>query len=188
MNYDPALARTLLTRTPALLRVWLGDLPSEWLDAPEHPGAWSPRDVVCHLTDLEADAWLPRVRTILEHGTGRTLAAVDPERFRTRFAGASLTVVLDEFAATRARNLQELDDLGLDEALLGSTGLHSDFGEVSLSQLLATWAVHDLTHLSQVSRALAAQYRHAVGPWIGFLSVLRARRSEDGQPPDADAR
>ena len=34
-----------------------------------------------------------------------------------------------------------------------------------LPELLATWAAHDLTHLHQISRVMAHQYREAVGPW-----------------------
>jgi hypothetical protein len=44
---------------------------------------------------------------------------------------------------------------------------------VSLSQLLATWVVHDLTHLHQLSRVMAHQYQEAVGPWSAFLGVLK---------------
>ncbi|HET9983957.1 MAG TPA: DinB family protein [Longimicrobiales bacterium] len=185
MDYDPALARAILTRTPDLLRTWLPGLPAEWLDAPEGPGAWSPRDVACHLADLEGDGWLPRVRIILEHGTARPFVGIERERFRERFAGAPLGAVLDEFAAARARNIEALDGLGLDPALLATRGRHPVFGEVTLAQLLSTWVVHDLTHLAQISRALAAQYREAVGPWIQNLSVLRARGSADERAPRA---
>lgn len=43
----------------------------------------------------------------------------------------------------------------------------------SLSELLATWAAHDLTHLHQISRVMAYQYREAVGPWGAYLGVLK---------------
>jgi len=46
---------------------------------------------------------------------------------------------------------------------------------VTLSQLLATWAVHDLTHLHQVSRVMAHQYCDAVGPWSAYLGVLHCK-------------
>ena len=48
-----------------------------------------------------------------------------------------------------------------------------DNGAVTLSQLLATWAAHDLTHLHQLSRVMAHQYREAVGPWSAYLGVLQ---------------
>jgi hypothetical protein len=33
--------------------------------------------------------------------------------------------------------------------------------------------VHDLTHLHQIARILAYQYRDAVGPWSRYLGVLQ---------------
>jgi hypothetical protein len=44
---------------------------------------------------------------------------------------------------------------------------------VTLSALLATWAAHDLTHVHQISRLMAHQYREAVGPWSVYLGVLQ---------------
>lgn len=175
MKYDIASARPLLARTPSVLRAMLQDLPPEWLDAPEGPGAWSPREVACHMADLEHDAWLGRARAILEHGSERPLPGVDRERFRSRYAHASITQVLDDFERTRATNLDTILGMRLDTDALRSTGRHPDLGEVRLSQLLSTWVVHDLTHLAQINRAMAAQYRGEVGPWVDFLSVLRNR-------------
>ena len=42
-----------------------------------------------------------------------------------------------------------------------------------MSELLATWGAHDLTHLHQISRILAYQYRDAVGPWAQYLGVMQ---------------
>ena len=58
---------------------------------------------------------------------------------------------------------------------------HPVFGSVTLSDLLATWAAHDLTHLHQISRIMAHQVREAVGPWSRFLGVMQcAGHSEAG--------
>ena len=75
--------------------------------------------------------------------------------------GRSLEQLLDEFARLRSKNLSEL------------RGRHQALGVVTLSELLATWAIHDLTHLHQLSRIMAHQYRNAVGPWSGYLGVLQ---------------
>jgi hypothetical protein len=56
---------------------------------------------------------------------------------------------------------------------LNRRGRHPAPGVVALSELLATWAVHDLTHLHQLSRVMAYQYRDAVGPWSAYLGVLK---------------
>jgi hypothetical protein len=56
---------------------------------------------------------------------------------------------------------------------LARRGRHPALGAVTLSQLLATWAAHDLTHLHQISRIMAHQYRETVGPWSRYLGVLQ---------------
>lgn len=177
MKYDTGSARALLTRTPSVLRAMLQGLPNVWLDAPEGPGAWSPRDVACHMADLEKDGWLPRVRVILQHGTDRPLPGIERERFRVRYVDETLDTVLDDFQTARETNLRGLHELGLDDASLEASGRHHLLGTVRLTQLLSTWVVHDLTHLAQISRAMASQYREEVGPWAEFLSILRPRSS-----------
>jgi len=62
--------------------------------------------------------------------------------------------------------------MNLTPALLEKRGRHPELGVVTLSQLLATWVVHDLGHLAQVTRVMAKQYRDAVGPWNAYLPVL----------------
>ena len=87
--------------------------------------------------------------------------------------GKSLSQLLDEFARLRSENLGELRALKLPPQDLERRGRHPALGVVTLSQLLATWAAHDLTHLHQVSRVMAHQYREAVGPWSAYLGVLQ---------------
>jgi len=177
MQYHAASAQALLVRTPAVLGAMLRDLPAEWLKAPERPGAWSPWEVACHMAELEHTAWLTRVRAILEHGADEPLPSIEREAFRTRYADASVDAVLEDFRATREGNLRTLDGMELDREALDTMGRHPALGDVRLSQLLSTWVVHDLTHLGQISRALAAQYREEVGPWVDYLSILRNRDS-----------
>lgn len=176
MEYSFVDATNLMRRTPSALRALLHELPATWLDSTEGPGTWSPRDVASHMADLEQDRWLPRIRTILDHGTERALDPVDPERFRVRYAGASLGRVLDEFESARTTNLEELGRILAGGAALSADGLHPVCGSVRLSHLLSTWLVHDLTHVSQIARVLAAQYRDATGPFSAFLSILGTER------------
>jgi len=52
--------------------------------------------------------------------------------------------------------------------------------------LLATWAVHDLPHLHQISRVMAHQYREAVSLWTNicaFCRVLVIALPEDPEAP-----
>jgi len=87
-------------------------------------------------------------------------------------AGKSLGQLLDEFARLRSENLDGLRALNLQPEDFQRRGRHPALGIVTLSELLATWAAHDLTHLHQISRIMAHQYREAVGPWIRFLGVM----------------
>ncbi|MGB9435355.1 MAG: DinB family protein, partial [Candidatus Acidiferrum sp.] len=87
--------------------------------------------------------------------------------------GKSLGELLDEFARLRSENLRELRALNLTQTDLARRGRHPALGVVTLSELLATWAIHDLTHLHQISRIMAHQYREAVGPWSKYLGVLQ---------------
>jgi len=163
---------SLLTRTPASLDALLRDLPDEWTRSNEGEGTWRVFDVVGHLIHGERTDWMPRVRTILEHGESRTFERFDREGDTQERQRKSLPELLDEFARTREQSLSELRALNLHEADFARQGRHPAFGVVTMSQLLATWAAHDLTHLHQISRIMAHQYREAVGPWIKYLGVL----------------
>ena len=87
--------------------------------------------------------------------------------------GKLLGQLLDEFARLRSENLSELRALNLQPEDLERRGRHPALGVVTLSQLLATWAAHDLTHLHQIARIMAHQYREAVGPWTQYLGVMQ---------------
>lgn len=164
---------SLLARTPAALNALLRDLPDIWTFRQEGQDTWSAFDVVGHLTHLERTDWMPRVRTVLQFGEKRPFDPVDRCAQIRENQGKSLGQLLDEFAHWRSENLSELRALNLQPESLALRGLHPALGLVTLSELLATWAAHDLTHLHQISRLMAYQYREAVGPWIGFLGVLR---------------
>ena len=47
-----------------------------------------------------------------------------------------------------------------------------ELGAVTLRELLATWAVHDLNHVAQIARVLAKRYTGEVGAWRAYLSIL----------------
>jgi hypothetical protein len=109
---------------------------------------------------------------ILEHGEAKTFEPFDRFAQYEDSKGKSMSELLDEFADRRAENLEALDALKLTEEDLDRTGRHPEFGEVTLRQLLATWVVHDLGHIAQVSRAMSKQYKDEVGPWSAYLRVI----------------
>ena len=171
MEFDVENAREVLRKTPQVLQVMLADLPDVWLHARESADAWSPYQVCGHLLHVDECDWIDRTKVILEHGTTTVFRPVDREAGFVRFAGLSVHELLDRFASTRRVNLDELAALVGPEDL-DRRGVHPDFGEVTLAQLLATWTVHDLNHVHQIVKTMAKQYGEAVGPWREFLPLL----------------
>jgi len=174
MEFALESAREVLGRTPEVLRVMLLGLPDEWLHGREAKDAWSPYQVCGHLLHIEQSDWLDRTRVILEHGTTRVFEPVDREAGFAKFAGWPVADLLEGFASARHTNLDQLSTL-LGPGDLERRGVHPDFGEVTLAQLLATWVAHDLNHLNQIVKTMAKQYVDAVGPWRAFLPVLDAQ-------------
>ena len=163
----------LLTRTPRALDSLLRDLPDAWTRSNEGEKTWSAFNVVGHLVHGELTDWMPRARMILDSGETRAFEPFDRWGQERASAGKSLGQLLDEFARLRAQNLRELRELNLKQDDLARSGRHPELGVVTLSELLATWAAHDLTHLHQMSRVMAYQYRETVGPFSRFLGVLK---------------
>jgi hypothetical protein len=163
----------LLARTPAALNALLRDLPETWTSQNEGENTWSAFDVVAHLIYGERTDWMPRVRMVLQFGEARTFEPFDRAGHAQESQGKSVAQLLDEFARARTESLEQLRALNLRPEDLQRRGRHPAFGPVTLSALLATWAAHDLTHLHQISRVMAHQYREAVGPWSAYLGVLQ---------------
>jgi DinB superfamily len=173
MAQDLEQTTALLARTPAALDAILRDLPEAWTLRNEGENSWSAYDIVGHLIHGERTDWMPRVRMVLEFGESQRFQPFDRWGQVRESQGKSLEQLLDEFARLRAENLDALRGLHLRPEDFERRGRHPALGVVSLSELLATWAIHDLTHLHQISRVMAHQYRDAVGPWSAYLGVLQ---------------
>ena len=173
MNINLLQTVALLSRTPATLNALLCDLPDFWTFSNEGQGTWTAFDIVGHLIHAEHTDWIPRATMILQHGESQTFKPFDREGQGQKARGKSLINLLDEFAAVREESLAQLRAMNLQPQDLDRRGRHPAFGSVTLGQLLSTWAVHDLTHLHQLTRLMAHQYREAVGPWSVYLGVLQ---------------
>ncbi|MEP6993318.1 MAG: DinB family protein [Acidobacteriota bacterium] len=177
-DYDHDLdledAVAILRRTPESLSALLDGLPETWVRATEGDGTWSPYDVIGHLIHGERTDWIPRARHILA-GETRPFEVFDRTAQFAESRGKSLGELLAAFGALRRENLGALAAMGLTADDMGRKGLHPELGEVTLGQLIATWVVHDMDHVTQVARTMAKVYGEATGPWSAYLSVLRDR-------------
>lgn len=171
----------LLARTPRVLDELLDGLPEAWLAGRDTHDGWQPRDVVGHLISAELDNWIPRVAMIMEHGPDRLFEPFDREAHVDRDRDVPLSALLARFADLRVASLERLHELVTD-ADLDRVGRHPSLGEVTMRQLLATWAVHDLDHISQVFAALSATQDAAVGSWKTYLGILLRRDDPSAVP------
>lgn len=163
----------VLQRTPGVLDALLRDLPESWTRVTEGSGTWSPYDVVGHLNHGERTDWIPRIAILLEHGVERPFDPFDREGQFKEGQGNTMEQRLDEFRRLRGESLASLRALQLTAEHLDLEGMHPALGRVTLRQLLATWAAHDLSHLVQIGRTMAKRNQTEVGPWAEYLSVLR---------------
>jgi hypothetical protein len=176
MHFSLHHASEILSKTPATLSALLAGLSEPWIKNNEGPETWSPYDVIGHLIHGERTDWMPRLKIILELGESRPFDPFDRFAQFEASQGKSLGELLETFAALRRQNLATLKKLNLTEGHFKLKGTHPDFGPVTLGQLLATWVVHDLDHISQIARVMAKQYVDEVGPWVSYLSILKPHK------------
>ncbi|HEY3385331.1 MAG TPA: DinB family protein [Saprospiraceae bacterium] len=164
---------SILTRTPATVRELVSGLDEHWLHAVEGPDTWTPHQVVAHLIYGEQTDWIPRMRIILDESSDKKFIPFDRTGHFPIAAGRSIDSLLHQFEQLRIENILILLAADLTEDDLRKEGIHPAFGPVTLGQLLASWVVHDMTHIYQISRIIAKQYEVEVGPWKEYMRILK---------------
>lgn len=172
MEYQYEHAVAVLRRTPATLTAFLRGLPEAWTKSTEGPDTWSAYDIVGHLLNAEEADWIERTRIIIEHGEQRPFDSFNRTAMFEKYQGFSLDQLLTAFEQARTNNLATLSELHITPEKLPLKGTHPALGTVTLSQLLATWVVHDLNHIGQIVEVMSRQYAEAVGPWSAYLAIL----------------
>lgn len=175
MTFELQKSIEILEKTPDVLSALLNGLSDEWLHGNEGADTWSPYDVVGHLIHGEKTDWVPRMNIILSERGDKEFKPFDRFAQFEESKGKSIIQLLEEFRSLRNQNVNLLKAKKLNESDMDRIGVHPAFGPVTLRQLLSTWVVHDLTHIVQISRVMATQYRENVGPWVEYLGVLKPR-------------
>jgi DinB family protein len=165
-------AVAVLERTPRAIDGLLEGMPDSWTRFSPSDGVWSAYDIVGHLIHGEKTDWMPRIATILEHGASRPFEPFDREAMFQASTGRGLDALLAEFSSLREQGLRDLAAIPMGDAELSLEGVHPAFGRVTLAQLIAAWAVHDLGHVAQIAEAMAKRYRTEIGPWRAYLPVV----------------
>ncbi len=173
MKFQIEQAVEILSQTPETVKSLLGNLSDNWTETEENSEIWSPFDIVGHLIHGEETDWIPRAEIILGQGTNPAFESFDRFAQFEKSKGKTLNDLIEIFAASRVKSLETLRAVNLTEEKLQLKGMHPELGEVTLEQLLAAWAVHDLTHIKQIITVLARKYAENVGVWKKYLSILQ---------------
>lgn len=170
------ITRTLAS-APAAFRALLSSAGADAIAFRESEGAWNACEVLAHVAHAELTDWRPRVAAIVSPEGDRRFTPFDREGGQSRYKDWTIAAIQEEFERLRADNVAYVKELRLDAAALRRTGIHPEFGEVTLDQLLACWVAHDLAHINQISRGLIRRLAPAVGPWTKYFSLLNGSRA-----------
>ncbi len=173
MKFQIEKAVEMLSQTPSTVKSLLGNLSDDWTKNALDSENWSPFDIVGHLIHGEETDWIPRAEIILGQGENSIFEAFDRFAQFEKSKGKTINELIETFAVLRAKNIEILGEMNLDEEKLKLKGIHPELGEVTLEQLLATWTVHDLNHIKQLVTVLADKYAENVGVWKQYLSILQ---------------
>lgn len=172
MIFETEKTIEILLQTPQTIKSLIGNLSDEWVFASEGEGKWTPFEIVGHYIHAEETDWIPRAEIILAQGESVVFEPFDRFAHLEKFRDHELSELLEIFDKLRRANIEKLKSWNLTDEKLKLIGFHPELGECTLQQLLATWAVHDLTHLRQIAVVLAQQYAENVGAWKQYLSIL----------------
>ena len=116
-------------------------------------GGWSPATVLAHLADAEL-VYAFRLRMVIA-GARPFLSSYDEEAWARRFAALEPDPKdsLARWRTVRDSTLRILDSLDEDEWKL--SGLHAEFGELTVARIAGRMANHDRDHLNQIRRGLS---------------------------------
>ncbi len=172
MKFDINNSIEILERTPKILESYLSGLSNDWLKNNEGENTWSPYDIIGHLIFGEKTDWIIRAKIILSQSENIMFEPFDRFAQLKENQNTPISKLIAEFKELRQSNLKELKSFNISNKDLELKGVHPEFGDVTLEQLISTWVVHDLGHISQISRVMAKQFETNVGPWKAYLRVL----------------
>lgn len=172
MNFTLEKSIDILQRTPSVLELLLKDVSSDWALNNEGKDTFSPFDVLGHLIHGEKTDWIPRMEIILSNSPNKTFQPYDRFAQVEESKGKTMNQLLIEFKTLRQQNITLLQSKNISESDLAKIGVHPALGKVTLHHLLATWPVHDLGHIAQITRVMSKHYKQDVGPWLEYSPIL----------------
>jgi hypothetical protein len=159
----------VLRATPARLKAATRGIPKTVLVWAPAPGKWSILEIVCHLRDMERDAYLTRYRRILAEDEPR-LPDIDGDRYSLEndYRSQKLGEALREWTRLRRECLKLLSGVKREE--WDRAGIHETAGRLTVAGFVRRQALgNDEAHLGQIE---AVKRRHAI---LARLTAAPAR-------------
>jgi hypothetical protein len=124
------------------------------LNRPEAPGKWSIADVIAHLGDLEL-VYAVRIRTIVAGAGEAPLPALAQDAWIERVhRRESVAELLEQFWFHRRANVRLLERLTEEER--ARSGIHPQYGAITVTEAVDRLVRHDARHLAQIERIKGA--------------------------------
>jgi hypothetical protein len=136
---------------PRRLALALESLGPNDLGARVVPGKWTIGEIICHVVDSETVGWLRMRKALAEPGAA--LPGYDQDRFAAGVGYADFDPALVRDTLDLFGRLRSISSRLLRRATPDSwqrAGVHPEWGELTLRQLLELYADHGERHLEQV--------------------------------------
>jgi len=144
------LAARYEASTQAFLSL-VSTLTESGLDCADAEG-WTPRQVIHHVADSEAQSYARLRRLIAEPGT--SIQGYDEGKWAENatlgYAQSEVAPSIEVFAAVRKSSYFLLQRLS--ESELENKGIHTESGEYSIHTWLETYTNHPLDHANQIRK------------------------------------
>ena len=140
---------------PGQLRELVHDLSDEQLTTPYLDGEWTVAQNIHHVADSHMNSYI-RVKLILTEEYP-TLRPYDQDAWAELVDADSATLETSLMLLTglHRRWVTLFESLG--EAEWRRAGLHPEVGEMTIDDILESYAAHGEAHIDQIQRTLAAQ-------------------------------
>ena len=173
-SYEADATERLLeaySAAPRRLRASLAGLDDSDLRQRPHPGKWSIKEIVAHVAESEMMC-AARVRFVFAQ-PGTAFVGYDQDIWARAFAYNDLDPLAFEQAIELFTVLRSIVRRVFDQATdveWRQSGVHPDFGPVTLRQLLELYADHGERHIAQILRL-----RESIGKPVDLPLLLERR-------------
>jgi len=144
----------LLEATPEILRGLMAELSDEDARWKPEPDRFSVAEVLAHLSHSEGHCYRMRLDRFMSESLPE-FEPDDAQMYLDLYRDADPEDAFDHFEEQREANIGYLRELP--SAAGQRKALHREYGEITLSEMLHEWALHDLGHIRQIAELVRSR-------------------------------